>query len=302
DKSLPKEWPYAFSCIVKGLKFNDKKIKEIIDLQEKLGTTLLRKRKKGGLGIYPLEKINFPVKFKGLNPKEIKFRPLESSSEMTGNQILSKHPTGREYSHIMKGWNKFPVFVDDKGIIMSMPPIINSRDVGKIDSTTRDIFVECTGPNKNTLKDALNIVVSSLSEIGGKIYSIECIQQNGKKEVFPDFTPEKMKISLDNVNKLLGLSLKEPDVKKFLERMGYGYSKGVVSIPAYRTDVLHEVDLIEDIAIAYGYENFVPEIPEISTIGQENPRETIKRKIWEIMDSGQLQSQYQYSYLNVKLS
>jgi phenylalanyl-tRNA synthetase beta chain len=282
DTSLPKEWPYAFSFIVKGLKFNDKKIKEIIDLQEKLEVTLLRKRKKGGLGIYPLEKINFPLKFKGMKPSKIKFRPLESSSEMTGNQILSKHPTGRKYSHIVKGWRKFPVFVDDKGIIMSMPPIINSHDVGKIDSTTRDIFIECTGPNKNTLKDALNIVASSLSEIGGKIYSIECTQQNGKKEAFPDFTPEKMKISLENVNKLLGLSLKESDVKKFLERMGYDYSKGVVSIPAYRTDVLHEVDLIEDIAIAYGYENFVPEIPEISTIGQENPRETIKRKFSEI--------------------
>lgn len=283
DKSLPKEWPYAFSFIVKGLKFDDKKIKEIIDLQEKIGVTLLRKRRKGGLGIYPLEKINFPVKFKGLNPNEIKFRPLESSSEMTGNQILSKHPTGREYSHIVKGWSKFPVFVDSKGIIMSMPPIINSYDVGRIDSTTKDIFVECTGTDRNVLKDALNIVASSLSEIGGKIYSIECIQQNGKKETIPDFTPEKMKISLENVNKLLGLNLKESDAKKFLERMGHDYSKGVVTVPAYRTDVLHEVDLIEDIAIAYGYENFIPEIPEISTIGQENKRETIKRKISEIL-------------------
>ena len=282
EKSLPKEWPYAFSCIVKGLEFDDKKIKEIVSLQEKLEITLLRKRKKGGLGIYPLEKINFPVKFKGMDPKKIKFRPLESSSEMTGNQILLKHHTGREYSHIVKGWSKFPVFVDNKGIIMSMPPIINSHAVGKIDSTTKDIFIECTGINQNSLKDVLNIVASSLSEIGGKIYSIECIQQNGKKEIVPDFTPEKMKISLENVNKLLGLDLKEPDVKKLLEKMGYDYFRGVVSIPAYRTDILHEVDLIEDIAIAYGYENFVPEIPEISTIGQENSRETIKRKISEI--------------------
>lgn len=282
DKSLPKEWPYAFSCIVKGLEFNDEKIKEIVSLQEKLEITLLRKRKKGGLGIYPLEKINFPVKFKGMDPKKIKFRPLESSEEMTGNQILSKHHTGRKYAHIVKAWSKFPVFVDDKGIIMSMPPIINSHDVGKIDSTTKSLFIECTGTNENALKNVLNIVASSLSEIGGRIYSIECIQQSGKKEIIPDLNPVKMKISLENTNKLLGLNLKESDVKKLLEKMGHGYSKGVVSVPAYRMDVLHEVDLIEDIAIAYGYENFIPEIPEISTIGQENPRETIKRKMSEI--------------------
>ena len=41
---------------------------------------------------------------------------------------------------------------------------------------------------------------------------------------------------------------------------------------------LHEVDLIEDIAIAYGYDNFIPEIPEISTIGQEDQKEIVKNK------------------------
>jgi phenylalanyl-tRNA synthetase beta chain len=64
--------------------------------------------------------------------------------------------------------------------------------------------------------------------------------------------------------------------------MGQNYNKGEVEIPSWRTDILHEVDLIEDVAIAYGYENFVAEIPEISTIGKENPKETIKRKISEI--------------------
>ena len=92
-----------------------------------------------------------------------------------------------------------------------------------------------------------------------------------------------MKISIENVNKLLGLSLNEKQVKENLEKMGHGYNKGVVTIPAWRIDVLHEVDLIEDIAIAYGYENFIPEIPEISTIGEESKNEIIKRKLSEIL-------------------
>src|SRR3989344_7287397 len=82
EKSIPSEWPYAIACIVRGLSINDERIKEIIDIQEKLGATLLRKRKKGGLGIYPLEKIQFPVRFVGMDPDKIKFRPLESPHEM----------------------------------------------------------------------------------------------------------------------------------------------------------------------------------------------------------------------------
>jgi phenylalanyl-tRNA synthetase beta chain len=207
---------------------------------------------------------------------------LEFPNEIDSKQILSKHPKGKEYSQIVEGWSKLPVFVDDKGVIMSMPPIINSHDVGKIDSTTKDIFVEVTGTDSNVLKNALNIVISSLSGMDGKVYSIDCIQQNKKKEVIPNFTPELIKISLINVNKLLGLNLNENQMKNLIEKMGYGYSKGVVSVPAYRTDIIHEVDLIEDIAIAYGYENFSPEIPEISTIGQESSKEIIKRRISEI--------------------
>lgn len=283
EKSLPKQWPYAFSCIVKGLKFNDEKIKEVIDIQEKLGSTLMRNRKKGGIGIYPLEKINFPIKFIGMKPDEIKFRPLEYPDIITGRQILSKHPTGREYAFICQDWDKFPVFVDNKGIIMSMPPIINSHDVGKIDETTKEVFVEVTGNDFYYIQKALTIIVTSLADMGGEIYSIECKQQNGKTYSIPNLHPEKIRINLENVNKLLGLSLKEAEIKKLLEKMGHEYKNKTVFIPCYRTDIMHPVDLTEDIAIAYGYQNFIPEIPEISTIGEENEKEVFKREISEVL-------------------
>ena len=73
--------------------------------------------------------------------------------------------------------------------------------------------------------------------------------------------------------------------------MGIGYEKGnkkeknqaTALIPAYRTDILHEVDLSEEVAIAYGYDNFNPEIPQISTIAQEDSTAIFKRKITEIL-------------------
>ena len=283
EKSLPKEWPYAIACIVKGINFTDSKIKEVIDIQEKLGATILRKRKKGGIGLYPLQKINFPVTFKGMKPEEIKFRPLEYPEVINGRQILSKHPTGREYADLVTNWDKFPVFVDDKGAIMSMPPIINSHDMGKIDEKTTDVFIEATGTDLRILKAVLNILVTALSDMGGKIYSISCIQQDKKVEELPNLTPEKMKVSLKNTNKLLGLELTERQLKTCLEKMGHNYKNNEVEIPAWRTDILHEHDLIEDVVIAYGYENLTPTIPNISSVGQENPLEIKKRRLSEIL-------------------
>lgn len=282
DKSLPKQWPYAFACIVKNLKFNDEKIKEVIQIQEKLGMTMMRKRKKGGIGLYPLDKIKFPVKFVGMNPEEIKFKPLEYPSQLTGKQILSKHPTGREYGHLVEGWDKYPVFIDNNGIIMSMPPIINSHDVGKINESTTDVFLEVTGNDKNILQYGINIIVTALADMGGQIYSVECVMQDGTKIEVPNLKPLEMKIDLDYCNKWLGLDLKESELKKLLERMGYGYNKKVL-VPAYRPDVMHQVDLFEDIAIAYGYENFVPSIPNLATIGKEDEFEVFKRKIANIL-------------------
>ena len=283
QKPLPKKWVYAYACIVRGINFDDEKIKEIIQIQEKLGATLLRNRKKGGIGIYPLNKITFPITFRGMKPDEIKFRPLEYPEIITGKQVISKHPTGREYAHLVEDWEVFPVFIDKKGIIMSMPPIINSHDVGKIDENTKEVFIECTGTDSLTIQKALIILITTLAELGGEIYSIECIQQNREKTQFPNLTPEKRKISIEDINNLLGLSLKEKDLERILPKMGFEYKKGIVSVPAWRTDILDSVDIIEDVAIAYGYNNLTPVLPLIDTVGEESNKSIIKEKISEIL-------------------
>jgi len=278
DSSVKNIRPYTACAIILGLRLSDEKIKELIEIQEKLHITIGRKRKKVAIGIYPLEKIKLPITFKAAEPDKIRFFPLDSDKEMSGLEILQKHPTGKEYAHLLAGKAKFPVFVDAKGEILSMPPIVNSQNTGKITSDTKDVFIECSGFDFEVLKKCLNILCAMFADMGGEIYQMDV---NGIKT--PDFSTEKMKISLDNTNKLLGIVLNEKQVKENLEKMGYNYNKGIVEIPVWRTDIIHEVDLIEDVAIAYGYENFAPEIPSISTIGNEDPIEIKKRKIAEII-------------------
>jgi phenylalanyl-tRNA synthetase beta chain len=277
DKSLKDVRPFTACAIIKGLKFDDEKIKQIVDLQEKLHTTVGRNRKKLAIGIYPLEKITLPIKFEARKPQDIRFIPLEFPRELSGIQILSQHPAGRDYAHLLEGKEKFPVFVDANNKVLSMPPIINSHETGKVGFDTTDVFIECSGFDFQILQKVLNIIVTTMIDLGGKAYAMEL--DYGKKIITPDLEPEKMKISLDNANKLIGLNLTEKDLQTLLPRMGYDYSKGIVSIPAYRVDILHEVDIIEDIAVAYGYENLVPEIPKVATIGEESQLSKLKNRI-----------------------
>jgi len=282
DSSLKDIRPYTACAVIKDLKLDSEKIKELIEIQEKLHLTLGRKRKKLAIGIYPLEKIKFPIRFTALEPDKIKFVPLDYEKEISGLEILQKHPTGREYAHLLSGKAKFPVFLDSDNKVLSMPPIINSHTTGRVTEKTKEIFVECSGSDFNILSKCLNILVSALADMEGSIYEIE-VDYGKEKRLTPELGIEKIQISIDKINKLLGLDLKENDVKKLLERMGYNYNKNIVEIPPWRVDILHEVDITEDLAIAYGYENFIPEIPEISTIGQEAPEEIIKKKISEIL-------------------
>ncbi len=283
EPSVKEVRPFTACAIVKNFKFDDDKIKEIIDIQEKLHTTFGRNRRKIAIGIYPLEKIKLPIRFQALPPKDIKFQPLESPKEMNGLQILQQHPTGRDYAHLLEGKDKFPIFIDANNEILSMPPIINSHKTGKVSETTRDIFIECSGFDFEALNKTLNILVTMLAEMGGEIYQMNLIYGKDKR-ITPNLEPEKMKINLESVNKLLGLELKESEIKALLEKMGYNYNKDkTADIPAWRTDIMHEVDLIEDIAIAYGYNNFAPEIPQIATIGEIASIESLKKKIADIL-------------------
>ncbi|MFH1211230.1 MAG: phenylalanine--tRNA ligase subunit beta [archaeon] len=278
DKSMKGVRPFTACAIVKNLKFDDAKIREIIQIQEKLHITYGRNRKKAAIGIYPFEKIKTPIRFIALKPEDIKFQPLEFPHVINARQILSQHPTGREYAHLLEGFEKFPIFVDADDHVLSMPPIINSHDTGKITESTKDVFIECSGFDFNALSTCLNIIVTALADMGGTICSME-LHYPDKKLITPDLKPKEMSVDVKYVNKVLGLKLKDADVVKLLSKMGYGFKNKKVLIPAYRADIMHQADLVEDVGIAYGFDNMNPEIPNVATIAEEDAIEVFRSKV-----------------------
>ncbi|MBW3020330.1 phenylalanine--tRNA ligase subunit beta, partial [Candidatus Woesearchaeota archaeon] len=299
ENSTSKVRPYTACAIVKNIKFDDEKIKEVIQIQEKLHVTYGRNRKKVAIGVYPLEKIKFPVTFFAEDPNKVVFRPLEYKSEITGLQVLSKHPTGRDYGHLLEGKDVFPFFKDANNQILSMPPVINSHDVGKVTESTTDLFIECSGFEFNYLHTCLNMIVTALADMGGEIYSVE-LNYGKEKKVTPNLDGEEWDLPLEYINKRLGLKLKDKELSELLAKMGHDYKNGKVRVPAYRADILHPVDFVEEVAIAYGYENFEAEIPKVSTIGEEDPFEKFSRKISEIIAGLGLIETETYNLTNAK--
>jgi phenylalanyl-tRNA synthetase beta chain len=121
----------------------------------------------------------------------------------------------------------------------------------------------------------LNIVTTALAERGGKIYQTTVLDE-GKKIISPDFTPLKHSVSVSHVNTILGTSFKEKEIIMCLQKMGHnavnsGGGTIEVEIAAWRSDILHEVDLIEDVAVGFGFDLFKSDFPKALTFGGTLP-------------------------------
>jgi len=268
--------PYAVNGVVKNINFNDSAIKSLMQVQEKLHASHGRNRKKVSIGVYDLDKIKSPLTYT-TKPKSFYFTPLDSDKEMSIAQILDQHPKGKDYKYLLENFSEYPIWLDSNNQVLALVPIINSEGT-KVDERTKNVFIDVTGTDLLACEQALNIIVTSLADRNGEIYEVRV---DGKS--YPNLAPKKVKLTKSKIEKVLGLTLSEAKIKELLSLMGIDYSKGFASIPTYRADIISEIDIIEDIAIAYGYENFVPEIPNVSTIAKESDFEIFKNKICNIL-------------------
>ena len=101
-------------------------------------------------------------------------------------------------------------------------------------------------------KLAANIFAQNLYERGFNIHSIT-IEYGTRKVKTPHNFNEKLKLNKSDIESLTGLKLAEPKIKQLLEKARYRVTNLTVFIPNYRRDALHAFDIIEDIAIVYGF-------------------------------------------------
>jgi len=278
----PKLWdirPYIACSVIKDNHLNDLIIRGLMHFQDKLDKTYGRNRQKTSIGIYNFDLIKPPIDYTAVDPHSVSFVPLGFNESMSLDEILALHPKGIQYGSIVKKNSLYPMLFDKEGSALSFPPIINSNDLGKITEDSRNLLVEVTGTQEQTVLNTLNLVTSALIDRGGKAYSAtvhypDNSEYTHRKVKSPDFRNRTVTLSIEYTNKLLGLKLSAKRIRELLLIAGLRVEETTanslnVLVPFYRVDVMHQVDLIEEVAIAYGYNNIERTWRELATSGRE---------------------------------
>jgi phenylalanyl-tRNA synthetase beta chain len=296
DSSVPEQRPYVTGAVIRGLDLDERGLDSLIQLQEKLHATMGRGRAKGAIGIHDLtmlkgqsrmEGSQNSIAYRGIDPDEDSFVPLDSDAELTPEEVLTEHPTGETYAPLLDGYERYPAIYDDLGLF-SFPPVINGRRT-EVDTGSRELFVELTGTDQWTIDRMCNIICYALDARGATIERVNVAYPDRTLDR-PDFAVDEKTISHERIERALGVDFDERQVIDLLERAGLDAESDAadalayhVSIPPYRTDVLHPVDIIDDIGRAYGFNELAPRYPDVSTVGGRHERSRREGAIRELL-------------------
>ncbi len=279
--------PYIAFAKIENVDFTGNKIKYIMDFQENLHWVIGRDRKKVAIGIHNADVVSGDFHYIATEKDEHPFIPLEMDKEYTPAEILEENEKGKKYAHLLEGFDKYPMITDSEGKILSMPPIINGN-LTRLEEDTHTIIVDITGTDKKAVEQSLNIICCSFAEVGGKIKSMEMVYED-KTITTPDLTPREKTVHVDYTNQLIGgTNLNAEDVKRLLEKARFdaeilNENELNVKIPPFRIDILHEVDIIENVAIQYCIKKIPSKLPDISTIAYEHDWFKAEKTIRELM-------------------
>ena len=269
DPKLADIRPVLGAAVIRGVMFDDESIQSIMSLQESLHWAVGRGRSKVAIGIHDLDTVRPPFRYIA-SPRSRKFVPLDYNEEMSMDEILEKHPKGRDYAKIVRDFPLFPLIVDKDDHVLSFPPIINGERT-RVTIDTKNILLDTTGTDRRAVGVAVNIICTAMAEAGAQIESVEI----GGVQT-PTLAPAERTVSVQECSSLLGIELTSSTMAGLLRKMRFGADpagadKVKVKIPCYRADIMHDWDLFEDVAIAYGYDKIQDLPPKTFTVGKPHP-------------------------------
>jgi phenylalanyl-tRNA synthetase beta chain len=264
--------PKASYCVVKNVNITEDLLVSLINMQEKIAGTFGKKRKEIAIGIFDLDKINGKkLKYYGAD-KKTKFVPLGFTQALTLEKILTEHKKGLEFGDLLKDFDKFPLLVDEKNEVLSMPPIINSNNSGRVELDTKNLFVDITGFEQEKVDVALLIFALAFADRGAEVELVEINYLDENKKYLLDLNPLEMSFDKSKIYDYLGEKISDEQIVELLTRKNYfveiNENKLNLKYPKYRQDILHPVDVIEDLIIEYGYNILVPEKMNFYTPGK----------------------------------
>ncbi len=265
--------PYIVGLVAWDIDIDEDYLVELIQFQEKLTTSHGLGRRRIAIGIHDLEKMpskHLTYRFEHID--SVVFKPLHTNRLMKLRDVLKKLEQGIRYGSISLKDEKHPVLYSGNEVI-SVPPVINA-DITRIEPGTRHVFVDITGTELKPVLDAAAIFAANLAERSkSKQIGLVTVEAPWGLLKEPRLEPGRTVITTSTVNKLLGLELSSSEVARHLQRMRFDASPindiqvGVL-VPRYRIDILHEVDLTEEIELSLGLENIDPIRPRTMLRGR----------------------------------
>jgi phenylalanyl-tRNA synthetase beta chain len=269
DSSLTKIRPYVTGIIAKNGTLDGDDIQQLMWMQEDLHDGIGRKRKKSSIGLHDADKISFPLTYTTTS-REHRFVPLNSNTEQTIDEILSNTEQGQNYGWVIENAKNIPIILDSKQNTISFPPIINSA-LTTVTSNTKNILIEVTGIDKDSVEDALSIVMSTLKMAG---FEFEELKISGNKNSTPQLKDRTIIYDPKFTSEILGIDMSLSNMVACMKKCRLDASvkgkKIACIIPRYRFDIFGPMDLVEEIALGYGIANIEPKLSPSTTIGQKN--------------------------------
>uniref|UniRef100_A0A673Z5K0 Phenylalanine--tRNA ligase beta subunit n=1 Tax=Salmo trutta TaxID=8032 RepID=A0A673Z5K0_SALTR len=276
--------PHAVAAVLRNITFTQERYDSFIELQEKLHQNVCRKRTLVAIGTHDLDTISGPFTYTAKPPGDIRFKPLNQAKEYTAQELMSLYKTDshlRHYLHIIEDKPVYPVIYDSNGIVLSMPPIING-DRSKISLNTKNVFIECTAIDLTKAKIVLDMMVTMFCEYCEEPFTVEeaeVVYPDGRTCLYPVLCP--LTITLQSplfvCNGLFVSSESTEHIAQLLTKMclrSEVTSDGKqieVEIPPTRSDVIHACDIMEDAAMAYGFNNIPRTTPRTYTVANQLP-------------------------------
>ncbi len=285
EASVARVRPVIVAGAAYGVELDDAAVKGLMDLQEDLHWGLGARRRKVSVGVHDASGIEAPFTYKAVDPDTVSFVPLRDTRELTMREMVVELEKGEEYAHLVDKHDAWPLIVDANDEVLSFPPIINGTRTTLTPETT-DLLVDVTGTDERACRQVLNIVMVQLAELGGSLEQVTIEHPDGSFAV-PELEPASWTLSASDAQRLLGVPLDGDRAADALARMGHGVAVDGdqlhVEVPAWRSDVLHEVDLIEDVAIGLGYDQFAGTDPAAVTFGTPSPTEVFAGQLRRAM-------------------
>uniref|UniRef100_A0A1I8FZY8 Phenylalanine--tRNA ligase beta subunit n=1 Tax=Macrostomum lignano TaxID=282301 RepID=A0A1I8FZY8_9PLAT len=284
--------PYVVCAMLRNLSFTPASYKSFIDLQDKLHQTICRQRSLVAIGTHDFDTLTGPFLYEALPPSDIVFKPLNQTKEFSAvelMQLYSGESHLKAYLPIIRDSPVYPVIKDANGVVLSMPPIING-DHSKITLNTKNVFIEATATDAHKASVVLDTLVCAFSQYCSEQFTVEAVQVNypdGRASIYPSLAYRQVDIQVDYLRKGVGRSDSQLTIDEICNRLtrmclvAKATSDATVSVtvPPTRHDVLHPCDVLEDLAIAIGYNNLEMSLPPTLCTGKQQPLNSLTDKL-----------------------